>query len=120
MTSPSPMMLYSGHVAIGEIRDGGPGSVSAIYITATGRRLPLGFHKDRWSAREAIEARHAGGPEPPPREGLLPIITVPGSENQGGGVMTDKPESKPAPELLTPSELASLRQDAKEASDYAR
>jgi hypothetical protein len=65
---PSPMMLYSGHVAIGEIRDGGPGSVSAIYITATGRRLPLGFHKDRWSAREAIEARHAGGPEPLPRE----------------------------------------------------
>ena len=34
--------------------------------------------------------------------------------------MTDKPESKPAPELLTLSELASLRQDAKEASDYAR
>jgi len=46
--------------------------------------------------------------------------------------MTDKDKPKPAPsrqpkpsissvsEMLTPSELASLRQDAKEASDYAR
>jgi hypothetical protein len=55
------MMLYSGHVAIGEIRDGGPGNVSATYITATGRHESLGFHKDRRAARLAIEQRHAGG-----------------------------------------------------------
>jgi len=36
--------------------------------------------------------------------------------------MTDKPKPKPkpAPELLTPSELASLRQDAKEKGAYLR
>jgi hypothetical protein len=62
MTSPSPMTLYSGHVAIGEIRDGGAGAVAATYITATGRREALGMHKDRRAARLAIEARHAGGP----------------------------------------------------------
>jgi hypothetical protein len=60
------MMLYSGHVAIGEIRDGGPGNVKATYITATGRHESLGVHKDRRAAREAIEQRHSGGqPEPP-------------------------------------------------------
>jgi hypothetical protein len=65
MTSPSPMTFYAGHLAIGELRDGGPGKVAATYITATGKRESLGFHKDRRAAREAIEARHAGGPEPP-------------------------------------------------------
>ncbi len=65
MTSPSPMTLYAGHVAIGELRDGGAGKVAATYITATGKRESLGFHEDRRAAREAIEARHAGGPEPP-------------------------------------------------------
>ena len=59
------MMLYAGHLAIGEIRDGGPGQVAAVYLTNEGRRVSLGFHKDRRAAREAIEARHAGGPEPP-------------------------------------------------------
>ena len=64
MSAPSPMMLYAGHLAIGEIRDGGAGQVVAVYLTREGRRIPLGFHKDRRAAREAIEARHAGGPEP--------------------------------------------------------
>jgi hypothetical protein len=45
----------------------GPGKVQATYIAATGKRESLGFHRDRRAAREAIEARHAGGPEPPPK-----------------------------------------------------
>ena len=65
MSAPSPMMLYSGHVAIGIVKDGGPGQVAATYITPTGRHISLGFHKDRRAARLAIEARHAGGPEGP-------------------------------------------------------
>jgi hypothetical protein len=66
MSPPTPMMLYAGHVAIGEIRDGGPGKVAAVYITATGRHISLGFHyRDRRAARLAIEAAHSGGPEPP-------------------------------------------------------
>jgi hypothetical protein len=65
MTAPSPMTLYDGQVPIGEIRDAGAGQVAATYITATGKRVPLGFHKDRRAARLAIEQRHAGGPEPP-------------------------------------------------------
>jgi len=64
MTSPSTMTLYDGRNAIGEIRDCGPGKVMAFHLSE-GRRICLGSHKDRRAAREAIEARHAGGPEPP-------------------------------------------------------
>jgi hypothetical protein len=61
------MMLYAGHLAIGEIRDGGTGNVAVTYITATGRHISLGYYyRDRRAARLAIEAAHAGGqPEPP-------------------------------------------------------
>ncbi len=43
--------------------------------------------------------------------------------NGRGGIMTEpkpKPKPKPAPEMLTESELAALRQDAKEASDFGQ
>jgi hypothetical protein len=65
MSAPSPMTLYSGHLAIGEIRDAGAGQVAATYIEPSGKRVALGFYKDRRAAREAIEQRHAGGTEPP-------------------------------------------------------
>lgn len=66
MSATSPMMLYAGHVAIGEIRDAGRDKVSATYISATGRHISLGHcYRDRRAARLAIEAAHAGGPEPP-------------------------------------------------------
>jgi hypothetical protein len=65
MSAPSPMMLYAGHIPIGEIRDGGAGQVAGTYIEPSGKRKPLGFFTDRRAARLAIEQRHAGGPEPP-------------------------------------------------------
>jgi len=43
--------------------------------------------------------------------------------NGRGGIMTEpkpKPKPKPAPEMLTEAELAALRQDAKEASDFGQ
>ncbi len=64
MSSPSLMTLYNGQVPIGQIRDWSPGKVEAFHFSE-GRRISLGFHKDRRAARQAIEARHAGGPEPP-------------------------------------------------------
>ena len=68
MSAPTPMMLYFGHIAIGQIRDGGPGNVAAVYITATGRHISLGYYyRDRRAARLAIEAAHAGGQPEPPR-----------------------------------------------------
>jgi hypothetical protein len=65
MTTPSPLMHYDGRTAIGISRDWGPNRCEAIYILPSGKHEPLGFHKDRRAARLAIEARHAGGPEPP-------------------------------------------------------
>lgn len=64
MSAPSPMVLYDGQTPIGQIKDWSPGKVEAFHI-ADGQRTPLGFFKDRKSARLAIEAAHAGGPEPP-------------------------------------------------------
>jgi hypothetical protein len=63
MTSPSPLALYAGQVPIGQLRDWGPGKVEAFHFSE-GRRISLGYYRDRRAAREAIEARHAG-PEPP-------------------------------------------------------
>jgi hypothetical protein len=57
------MTVYA-NIPIGEIRDAGAGQVAATYIEPSGKRKPLGFFKDRRTAREAIEARHAGGAEP--------------------------------------------------------
>jgi hypothetical protein len=57
MPSPSPMRLYDGPTAIGEVLDYGPGKVLAFHLIE-GRRVSLGFHDDRRAAREAIEARH--------------------------------------------------------------
>jgi hypothetical protein len=39
------MMLYAGHKAIGEIRDGGPGEVAAVYLT------------NDWANPSSVEAR---------------------------------------------------------------
>jgi hypothetical protein len=64
------MTLYDGHTAIPEIRDGGPGKVSATDFAAIGKREALG-HGDQRAAREAIEAPHAGGPELPSRADSL-------------------------------------------------
>lgn len=52
------MRLYDGLTAIGEVLDYGPGKVLAFHLTE-GRRVSLGFHQDRQTAREAIEALHA-------------------------------------------------------------
>ena len=64
MSNYSPMRLYDGQTAIGEVIDYGPRKVMSFHLTESGR-VCLGLHKDRRAAREAIEARHAGGPEPP-------------------------------------------------------
>lgn len=65
MSVPTPMRVYNGPVTLGEILDYGPAKILATAIMATGERIPLGFHPTRSAAMRAIEARHAGGPEPP-------------------------------------------------------
>ena len=62
-TSPSRMTLYDHGQPIGHVYDNGPGRVLAFHLSERGK-VSLGFHKDRRTAREAIEARHRGGPEP--------------------------------------------------------
>ena len=47
MSSPTPMMLYAGHLAIGEIRDGGAGQVAATYIEPSGRTGQPSAHNRR-------------------------------------------------------------------------
>lgn len=64
MTIPSLMTVYRGETPIGQVRDWSPGKVEGFHFSK-GRRVSLGFYRDRRAAREAIEARHAGGPEPP-------------------------------------------------------
>ena len=58
------MTLDDGQIPIGQIRDWGPRKVEAFHFTGD-RRICLGFYRDRRAAREAIEARHADGPEGP-------------------------------------------------------
>jgi len=65
VSSPSAMTVYDGRTAIGEIFDHGPGKFRAVDITATGKRVDLGFHPARRTAMDVISARHAGGPEGP-------------------------------------------------------
>jgi hypothetical protein len=64
MSTPTLMTVYAGQTPIGQVRDWSPGKVEAFHFNE-GRRISLGFHKDRRAAREAIEAQRAGGPEPP-------------------------------------------------------
>lgn len=64
MSTPAPMTVYVAGAPIGQLLDYGPGKVMAFYLTERSR-IPLGFFSDRQKARQAVEAQHAGGPEPP-------------------------------------------------------
>lgn len=53
----TPMIVYADRVAIGEIRDFGPGRVLAVDFIESGR-VSLGFFATRRDAMAAIAARH--------------------------------------------------------------
>ena len=51
---PTPMRVYYGHIALGEIEDWGKGSVRAFDLTPSGRRTFVGTFSDRRSAMRAV------------------------------------------------------------------
>jgi hypothetical protein len=58
---PTPMVVYDGRIAIGEIEDHGPRKILAFDLTPTGR-IALGQFPDRRAAMRAVfEARTSGG-----------------------------------------------------------
>jgi hypothetical protein len=54
---PTPMTVYDGRVAIGEIEDHGPRNILAFDLTPTGR-VALGQFPDRRAAIRAVSVLH--------------------------------------------------------------
>ena len=53
---PSPMTVYDGQTAVGEVEDHGPRKILAFATSPLGRRIPLGTFGDRRSAVRAVAA----------------------------------------------------------------
>ena len=53
---PSPMTVYDGQTAVGEVEDHGPRKILAFKTSPLGRRVALGTFGDRRSAIRAVAA----------------------------------------------------------------